>query len=85
MANIKLTEQELNTLTELRQQNSAIVSELGQIELVRMQVENRRRNAEAYLNNLRESEDTFFKDLTEKYGNGSIDLDSGEFVPAEEA
>lgn len=84
MANIKLTEQELNTLTELRQQNSAIVSELGQIELVRMQVENRRRSAEDYLNNLRESEDKFFKDLTEKYGNGSIDLDSGEFVPAEE-
>lgn len=84
MANIKLTEEELSTLTNLQQRNNAIVSELGQIELVRMQVESRRQNAESYLNNLRESEDAFSKELTEKYGNGSIDLESGEFIPAEQ-
>lgn len=85
MANQKLTQEELQTIAELQQKNSAVVSELGQIELTRMAVETRRANAEAYLADLRKQEDEFGKTLSEKYGAGSIDLESGEFVPAETA
>ena len=85
MANQKLTQEELQTIAELQQKNNAVVSELGQIELTRMAVEARRANAEAYLADLRKEEDEFGKTLSEKYGAGSIDLESGEFVPAEAA
>jgi len=84
MANKKLTQEELQTIAELQQKNNAVVSELGQIELTRMAVESRRANAETYLADLRKEEDEFGKTLSDKYGIGSIDLDSGEFVPAEE-
>jgi len=84
MANQKLTQEELQTIAELQQKNNAVVSELGQIELTRMAVEARRANAETYLADLRKEEDEFGKTLSDKYGAGSIDLDSGEFVPAPE-
>jgi len=82
MANQKLTQEELQTIAELQQKNNAVVSELGQIELTRMAVEARRANAETYLADLRKEEDEFGKTLSDKYGAGSIDLESGEFVPA---
>lgn len=85
MENQKLTQEELQTITELQQKNNAVVSELGQIELTRMAVESRRANAEAYLAELRKEEEEFGKELSDKYGTGSIDLASGEFVPTPEA
>lgn len=85
MENQKLTQEELQTIAELQQKNNAVVSELGQIELTRMAVEARRANAEAYLAELRKEEEEFGKELSDKYGAGSIDLESGEFVPAPEA
>ena len=82
MANQKLTQEELQTIAELQQKNTAVVSELGQIELARMSVQSRRANAENFLAELRKSEEELANSLNEKYGAGSIDLQSGEFVPA---
>jgi hypothetical protein len=44
-------------------------------------MEGRRANAIEFLNSLREEEQTFGKELSDKYGNGSIDLENGEFIP----
>lgn len=84
MENQKLTEEELQKIGELQQKNNAVVSELGQIELIRMNVAARREAAEKYLTDLREEEDTLGKELSDKYGSGSINLETGEFVPAPE-
>jgi len=77
-----LTQEELQTIAELQQKNTAVVSELGQIELARMSVQSRRANAENFLAELRKQEEELANSLNEKYGAGSIDLQSGEFVPA---
>src|SRR6056300_1838672 len=82
MANQKLTQEELQTIAELQQKNTAVVSELGQIELARMSVSARRANAENFLAELSKSEEELANSLNEKYGAGSIDLQNGEFVPA---
>jgi len=84
MENQKLTEDELQKIGELQQKNNAVVSELGQIELIKMNVEARRQAAEKYLAELREEEEGLGKDLSDKYGSGSINLETGEFVPAPE-
>lgn len=85
MENKKLTQEELEKIQELQQKNQALVSELGQIELVKISVEQRRKNAEAFLDTLRKEEEELAKGLSDTYGAGSIDLQSGEFVPAPEA
>ena len=83
MANQKLTKEEVATIKKIQESNDAVIKELGQIELVRMGVDKRRKNAEDYLEQLRQEEETFGKALTEKYGAGSIDLDKQEFIPQE--
>ena len=85
MENKKLSQEELGKIQELQQKNQALVSELGQIELVKISVEQRRKNAEAFLETLRKEEEELAKSLSDTYGAGSIDLQSGEFVPAPEA
>lgn len=81
MENQKLTQEELQQIAELQEKNRAIVMELGEIELIRMNVERRRTNAEAFLAELRQAEADFGKSLSEAYGDGTVDLSTGEFVP----
>ena len=85
MANQKLTREELEKLQEIQQKNSALVQELGQIGLAQINLEKRQENAEKYLDGLREEESAFAKELEDKYGTGSIDLEKGEFIPSEKA
>lgn len=81
MEPIKLTEEELNKFAEIQAKNNAVVNQLGNLELTKLQVENRRVEILNFLNELREEENEFGKELTEKYGEGSIDLQTGEFLP----
>jgi len=84
MANQKLTREELEKLQEIQQKNSALVQELGQIGLAQINLEKRQENAEKYLDGLRDEESAFAKELEDKYGTGSIDLEKGEFIPSEQ-
>jgi hypothetical protein len=84
MANQKLTREELEKLQEIQQKNQALVSELGQIGLAQLNLDKRQENAETYLENLRKEESEFAKELEDKYGTGSIDLEKGEFIPSEQ-
>lgn len=83
MANQKLTREELEKLQEIQQKNSALVQELGQIGLTQLNLDKRQENAEAYLEELRKEESSFAKELEDKYGQGTIDIQKGEFIPSE--
>lgn len=81
MEPIKLTEEEINTIRELQQKNNAVAVELGNVELSKLQIERRRAEIITFLEDLRKEEQTFGKEMNDKYGDGTIDLGSGEFVP----
>ena len=80
----KLTQEELQTIKSLNQRNQAVINELGEIELIKIQLEKRRKFAEEYLANLREEQEANGKALTEKYGDGEINPETGEFTPTQE-
>jgi len=79
----KLTQEELDTIKALNEKSRAVTVELGEIELLKIQLIKRRKYAEQYLEDLRSQQDSNGKILTEKYGDGTIDLESGEFKPVE--
>ncbi len=79
----KLTQEELQVIKSLSQRNQAVINELGEIELIKIQVEKRRKFAEEYLANLRTEQEDNGKALTEKYGDGEINPETGEFTPAQ--
>ena len=85
MEPIKMTAEEIEKFQSIEQKNSLVVNELGAIELVKLQIERRRTEAMNFLTSLREEEQAFGKELSEKYGDGSIDLEKGEFLPAPSA
>ena len=82
MENQKLTQEELGKIQELQEKNRAAVMELGEIAMITLNLGKRQEGAEKFISELREEEQTFGKELSEKYGNGTINLESGEFVPA---
>ena len=77
----KLTTEEIQRITELQKKNNALATELGQIELIKLNLQLRREAAEKFLEELRSEEQELGKELTDKYGSGSINLETGEFVP----
>jgi len=85
MENTKLTAEEIGKLQEIQQKNAAVVSELGNLEITKLQVEARKAEVVEFFNKLKEEEQAFGKELSEKYGNGSIDLEKGEFIPTPSA
>jgi hypothetical protein len=85
MENTKLTVEEIEKLQEIQQKNAAVASELGNLEITKLQVEARKAEIVDFFNKLKEEEQAFGKELSEKYGNGSINLEAGEFIPAPSA
>ena len=64
MENQKLTQEELQQIADLQNKNRAIVSEFGEIELVKLNIEARVENAKKFLAELRQAEQDFGKELS---------------------
>ena len=79
----KLQETEIQQLKLIQQKNQDILLEFGQIELIKLELKSRVQNAKAFLEELREEENTLSEYLQSTYGKGSVNLDKGEFTPFE--
>jgi len=84
----KFTEEELTKITDLRNRTTRITSELGQVQLQKsliseelQQLEELSTNILVQFKNLRAEETEFVGKLNEKYGKGTVDITTGEFVP----
>jgi len=84
MANQKLSQEELQQIEDIQKRMQAVKTELGQLGLAELDLKNRRTNVENYLADTQDIEAKLVKDLEDKYGKGSIDLQNGEFIPLEE-
>ena len=78
---IKFTEEELKSLQDLQGTYQQITLAMGQISLSKIQLENREKSVLNTLNEVRENENELAKELTEKYGKGSLNIETGEFTP----
>jgi hypothetical protein len=76
-----LTEGELAVLKEIQSNTSTLIFELGEIELVKLQVENRYNNAKQLLNDLSTKEKEFTNSIYTKYGKVNINPENGEIMP----
>ena len=78
---IKFTEEELKSLQDLQGTYQQITLAMGQISLSKIQLENREQSVLNTLGEVREKENELAKELTEKYGKGSLNIETGEFTP----
>ena len=82
MEPVKLTEDEIKQLKELEEKSGSIVRELGLISLQELALKDRKQAASEFLTNLKEEENYLARYLQDKYGQGSINLAEGVFMPA---
>jgi len=82
---IKFTEEEIKEINDLRFEVGSVFTQLGQIQIEkRKRLEELEQNETELLNKYTElvaKEDTLFKGLNEKYGDGDYDPNTGIFTP----
>ncbi len=90
MATTKFTEDELKQIQDLQQRYAATTDAFGRLKVQKMLLEQQHKgleDAEINLENdyseLQKSEQELVQSLNEKYGAGTLDINSGEFTPAE--
>ena len=86
----QLTQEEIQQIKELQQKYDQTVFELcsleAQIIVLNTQIDKlneEKRNLVSDLNTVGKKESELVKSLQEKYGTGSIDVESGEITPAQ--
>jgi hypothetical protein len=75
-----LTEEEFKTLQQIQEETQTVILELGQIELIKIQIEQRHVIAKEFLEDLSNREKEFTKLVFEKYGKSNIDPSTGEIL-----
>ena len=85
---VKFTDEELTSLQELQNTYASISTQFGQVKVSRINLEKQIENLDDAENQLeqsweenRQTESDLVKSLNEKYGAGSLNPTTGEFIP----
>ena len=82
----KLTKEEIEDITSIRNEASQIFFELGRIAIrrrnVNLQIDEDEEKLENQHDELVQKENELYQALNKKYGDGEIDPSTGEFIPA---
>jgi hypothetical protein len=76
-----LTQEELQVLNSIQEETQALIYELGEIELIKLQLDERKNQSKNMLDELRVKEQTFNQDIVTKYGKVNINTNTGEIIP----
>lgn len=79
----KLTKKEINSIVEIQNRINTVKQEFGNIAFVRLDLNKREQEVQAIYQNLRKQESELAQELETKYGQGSIDIDNGVFIPTQ--
>ena len=82
MSQIILEENELLQLNNIKNARSSIINEFGKISIIELQLSQRKMNAETNFAKIEDAQADLAKNLEDKYGKGTIDIDSGVFIPS---
>jgi hypothetical protein len=78
-----LSEEEFGKVKKLRENFSNLTVVAGNVEIQIMNLELEKENIKSTLQQLQQQEQVIVKELEEKYGKGTISLETKEFLPTE--
>jgi hypothetical protein len=76
-----LTQEEIQSLKNIQNNQALLIEQLGTLEYRILILEKEKSKLKQSLQNQLETEEQIGKQLQQKYGDGSIDLEKGEFIP----
>ena len=83
MSTIKLTEEQVSKLKEIKQKSDQLSYELGQITRQKWNLEMMMESGKKLVEEHAKEDADFMKSIEEEYGAGSINLETFEFTPSE--
>tara|TARA_R110000796_G_C14350967_1_gene411586 strand:+ start:25 stop:288 length:264 start_codon:yes stop_codon:yes gene_type:complete len=75
-----ITTEELQSLQTHLNESQSLTLELGEIEIIKLQLETRYENAKKSLEELTKNEQDLNINISKKYGNISLDYKTGEYT-----
>lgn len=79
---VKFTEEELSEIKELQNLYNTVVFQAGQVHLDEIALHEKKGQVESNFIEVKNREQEIISKLTTTYGQGSINLETGEFTPA---
>ena len=76
----QLTPEEVQTIKTIRQERSEITDQFGEIEILIQEYEMIKQDLKEKLSSLKKREVKVGQELQEKYGDGTINIEKGEFI-----
>ena len=80
---IKFSEDELKKIMEIRTSYTEITNRLGQIQLTKYNLQKQEEQAEIDFESIKVKEQEVLQGITDKYGPGTLDPNTGVFKPSE--
>ena len=80
---VKFNEEELKRVQSIQRSYASVQNQFGQLKLAQINLDNREIELEENLKNIQKIEKKFLDSTTEKYGQGSLNPDTGVFTPSE--
>jgi len=77
----KFTEEEIKQLQQIQQSYVAIQAQFGQLKMNQIRIDNQEDNLCDSLISLQDEEKKFLDGITKKYGQGSLNPETGVFTP----
>ncbi len=79
----KFTQEELDSLKNFQIRLEQVVSQLGRVHLSKIKLNEQEDLLKAEIKNIEKEEQELAKTLSDKYGKGSLDIETGTFTPIE--
>ena len=75
-----LTQEEIAQLKEVQQERFSMIDKFGTVEVQFQELESIKQKLKLEYEKLKQKEEVLGKQLQEKYGDGTINLEKGEFI-----
>ena len=77
-----LTQEEITQLKAVQQERYSLIDKFGTIEIQFQELESIKQKLKLEYEKLKQKEEVLGKQLQDKYGDGTINLEKGEFISA---
>ena len=79
----KFTPEEIESLKNIQTRMDQIISQLGRVHLSQIKLDEQERLVKDEISKIEKEEQDLAKTLSDKYGRGSVDIETGTFTPTE--
>ena len=80
---VKFTEEELTQVQNIQRSYQNVQNQFGQLKLTQIRLDNQEVELENSLKQIQDEEKKFLDGITDKYGQGTLNPETGVFTPAE--